>query len=397
MAHFRQGSSVAAPSSALYAEAMRNAGSSYARRARLALGPFCSFTSSCLVAGALTVLAPAHAAATPSSQEASAQAHRPPALPDDTLDATLIAQAFEQAARLPRLNALIVARHGVIRKERRFRGPGLDAPVNVKSISKSIVSALVGIAIAEGKLEGVQQPIAPFFARYQGQVDPRFARITLGDLLTMRSGLVRTSGEGYMRWVSSRNWVEHVLLAPMIAEPGGSMIYSTGNTHLLSAILTQATGQSTYAYARDKLATPLGIKLPAWQRDPQGIYFGGNQMRLSAHALVRIGELYRSGGMYEGKQVLPAQWVEDTFRPRTRSIFSGQLYGYGWFVTDVSGHDMYYAWGYGGQFIFVIPALALTVVTTSRPDGPRDFEHLQAVYDLLSGPIVQAALAADAT
>jgi CubicO group peptidase (beta-lactamase class C family) len=313
-----------------------------------------------------------------------------------SLDRALLAHAFAEAGRLPRLQALIVARHGVIEAERRFHGPGLDVPVNIKSVSKSIVSALVGIAVAEGKLEGAEQPIAPFFERHRGRVDARFERITIGDLLTMRSGLARTSGEGYMPWVSSKNWVEHILLSPMIAEPASTMIYSTGNTHLLSAILTRATGASTYAYARDKLAKPLGIRLPAWQRDPQGIYFGGNQMRLSPHALVRIGELYRNGGVHEGKQILPRAWVEASLTPHTRSIFSGLPYGYGWFLGQAGSHAMFFAWGHGGQFVFVIPDLALTVVTTSRADGPRDFEHLEGVFDVLSGPIVQAAEAADA-
>src|SRR5262249_15164638 len=118
------------------------------------------------------------------------------------LDRELMAQAFAKAARLPRLSALVVARHGVIQAERPLHGSGLDVPVNITSVSKSIVSALVGIAIAEGKLSGVEQPIAPFFARYRERVDPRFERVTVGDLLTMRSGLARTSGEGYMPWVS---------------------------------------------------------------------------------------------------------------------------------------------------------------------------------------------------
>ena len=348
----------------------------------------------CLFACALLCAWPLAALATPFVQRSLPGGTR--ALGGDSaLEPTRLAQAFAEAARLPRLQALVIARHGRIQAERRFRGPSLDTPVNIKSVSKSLISALVGIAIAEGKLEGVDQPIAPFFRRYHEPADPRFQRITIGDLLTMRSGLARTSGEGYWPWVSSANWVEHILLKPMLADPGSTMIYSTGNTHLLSVILTEATGMSTYAYARQKLERPLGIRLPAWQRDPQGIYFGGNQMRLSAHALVRVGELYRNGGSYEGQRILPEAWVRDSLTPHTRSIFSNQLYGYGWFLAEASGHPMFFAWGYGGQFIFVIPDLALTVVTTSRPDGPRDFEHLGALFDVLSGPIVQAAVAAD--
>jgi CubicO group peptidase (beta-lactamase class C family) len=314
------------------------------------------------------------------------------------LDDSLMARAFERAEALPRLHALIVARHGRIAAERRFRGPALDAPVNVKSISKSIVSALVGIAIAEGALTGVEQSIARFFPEYLKRgAGPRLHEITIGDLLSMRSGLARTSGESYGPWVRSRNWVEHILRQPLIAEPGSTMIYSTGNSHLLSAILTRATRRSTFAYARDRLAKPLGIELPRWERDPQGVYIGGNQMRLSAHALVRFGELYRNFGRVGTRQVIPASWIEASLTPRARSIFSGQLYGYGWFISELAGHSAYFAWGYGGQFIFVVPALALTMVTTSAADGPRDFEHLSAIMELLRDYIVPAAESADAS
>jgi CubicO group peptidase (beta-lactamase class C family) len=314
----------------------------------------------------------------------------------DVLDPALMAAALSRAADLPRLHALIVARHGLIRAERRFRGPGLDTPTNIKSLSKSILSALVGIAIAEGKLSGVDQPIAPFFAAYLARSrDPRLRAVTVGDLLSMRSGLARTSGAAYGPWVRSRNWVGHILAQPLIAEPGSVMIYSTGNSHLLSAILTRATRMSTHAYAKARLATPLGIELPRWERDPQGIFFGGNQMQLSAHALVRIGELYRSGGRHGSRQVVPESWVRESLEPRSRSIFSGQLYGYGWFLTEARGHPVFYGWGYGGQFIFVIPELALTVVTTSAPEGPRDLEHLAAIHELLRDYIVPAAELAD--
>lgn len=305
------------------------------------------------------------------------------------------ARAFQLAEELPRLQAMVVAQDGVIRAEQRFRGPSLDSPVNIKSISKSVVSALVGIAIARGELPGVEQPIHRYFAKYiRPGTDPRLRQITIGQLLSMQSGLTRTSGPSYASWVRSRDWVRHVLTAPLLTDPGSQMIYSTGNTHLLSAILTRATGKSTHAYARDHLARPLGIRLPAWPRDPQGIYFGGNQMRLSAHALLAFGELYRNQGRAGGEQIVPADWIEASLTPRARSIFSGQLYGYGWFLAELRGHSMFYAWGYGGQFIFVVPELRLTVVTTSEPSGPRDFEHLGAIYDLLRDEIIPAAEAA---
>jgi CubicO group peptidase (beta-lactamase class C family) len=118
---------------------------------------------------------------------------------------------------------------------------------------------------------------------------------------------------------------------------------------------------------------------------------GGNQMQMSAHALLKLGELYRNRGVYADRQVVPAAWIDATLTPRCRSIFSGQLYGYGWFIATVADQPLFFAWGYGGQFIFVLPQLKLTVVTTSQADGPRDFEHLGAIFELLRETIVPSA------
>jgi CubicO group peptidase (beta-lactamase class C family) len=198
------------------------------------------------------------------------------------LDSALLALVAERGETLPRLRTLIVARHGRAELEQHYRGPGLDAPANVKSVSKSILSAIVGIAIADGHLDGVDQPVSPFFTRYiPAGADSGVQRITVGNLLTMQSGLQGTSGSNYGRWVTSPNWVRHAVTRPMESEPGTVRRYSTGNSHLLSAVLTQATGSSTWAYARERLAQPLGIALPRWPADPQGIYFGGNEMRVS--------------------------------------------------------------------------------------------------------------------
>ena len=308
------------------------------------------------------------------------------------LDSTRLAQTFERAAELPALHTLLVARHGSTQAERHFGGPGLDAPANVKSVSKSILSALVGIAIEEQHLRGVDQPIAPFFEEYlDPDADSRKQQITIGHLLSMQSGLERTSGSNYGRWVSSSNWVRYALTRPMRADPGEERFYSTGNSHLLSALLTKATGQSTWAYARDRLAEPLGITLPRWPTDPQGIYFGGNNMLVSPRGLLRFGELYRNTGRLDGQQIVPAWWVHTSIQPRARSRWTGDGYGYSWFTTEVRGYRMFYAWGYGGQFVFVIPCLELTVVATSDPYDPQGRGHRRAVWRLLTDGIIPAA------
>lgn len=280
-----------------------------------------------------------------------------------------LAAALEQARAMPRLHALIVARDGEIVVAERFRGPALETPVNIKSASKSIVSALVGKAIAEGIIPGVEAPIGPLLGRrIPRDADPRVAEITIQDLLTMRAGLERTSGANYGAWVTSGNWVDYILTRPFVDEPGGAMLYSTGSTHLLSAILTLRSGRSTLELARAWLGRPLGIAIPSWDRDPQGIYLGGNNMALSPRAMLRFGELYRQAGLIDGRRVLPESWIEASWQPRTRSRFNGHEYGYGWFTTELAGETAHYAWGYGGQMLYVLPVSATTVVMTSDPD-----------------------------
>jgi CubicO group peptidase (beta-lactamase class C family) len=303
---------------------------------------------------------------------------------------------LEVAARLERLRSLIIARDGVPLVEKAFRGPPLDRPVNIKSVSKSVIVALVGIAIERGVLKGVDQPIGSVLGRrLPEEADPRVKDITIGQLLSMQAGLERTSGRNYGRWVNSRDWVRFVLTRPFVDEPGGRMLYSTGNSHLLSAILTRASGKSTLELAREWLGQPLDINIPPWTRDPQGIYFGGNEMALSPRALLRFGELHRAGGVIEGGRVLPAGWVEACWTRRASSFFTGDGYGYGWFITQARSHPVYYAWGYGGQMIHIVPDLALTVVMTSDPDHPSGRDgYVRELHGLLAGGIVPAAEAA---
>jgi len=305
-------------------------------------------------------------------------------------------ETLARAKELPNLHALIVAQDGAVITEQAFRGPALDRPVNIKSASKTILSALVGIAIDRGVLQGVDQPVAPLLsASVPPEADPRVGAITIGHLLSMRAGLERTSGRNYGAWIGSRNWVRDALSRPFVDEPGGRMLYSTGSTHLLSAALTRAARRSTLDLARDWLGEPLDITIPPWTRDPQGIYLGGNEMSLSPRALLRFGELYRQGGTLDGRRVIPESWIRESWTPRTASPFTGDSYGYGWFIRTMGEHTAYYAWGYGGQMLYVVPSLALTIVMTSDPTQPsRQDDYVDALHALVADgiiPVIEAA------
>ncbi len=296
----------------------------------------------------------------------------PPPAPPAADDAAELTRVLDEASALTPLRTVIVARNGSVVAERGYRGHAASESTNIKSASKSIVSALVGIAIDKGLLDGVDQPIAPILqSDLPADPDPRLARVTIGHLLSMQAGLERMSGANYGRWVSSRNWVRTALAAPFVAEPGGPMLYSTASTHLLSAILTKVGGTSTLALARDWLGPLEGFRIGAWERDPQGIYLGGNQMAMSARSLLAFGELYRNGGRTpEGEQLIPVGWIRQSWQSRTNSRFSNDGYGYGWFERVIGGRTVHFAWGYGGQMLYIVPDLGLTVVMTSDESGP---------------------------
>jgi len=317
----------------------------------------------------------------------------PPPPRTEGLDAGLIDQVETMAEALPKLRTMIVARDGRQLFERVFSGPSLETPVNVKSASKSVMAALGGIALGQGIFTSVDQPISAFLTnRFPASPDPRLSQITIDHLLSMQAGLGSTSGPNYGAWVSSSDWVRYALAQPFEADPGGRMVYSTGTSHLTSACLTRASGRSTLALAREWLGQPLDIEIPAWPADPQGIYFGGNDMNLSPLALLRFGELYRNDGLHEGRRILPEGWVQASWRGRGTSRWSGNPYGYGWWLRRSGRHEVFFAWGYGGQMIFVAPDLRLTVVMTSDPTpvAARD-GHVDALHDILDRGLIPAA------
>jgi CubicO group peptidase (beta-lactamase class C family) len=308
----------------------------------------------------------------------------------DVRPASTLEGAETAARELPRLHSLLVSWHGDLILERYYNGARATRPANIKSVAKSVISALVGIAIDRGLIAGVEQPIATFFPDAFARDDPMKRRITIEDLLTMRSGLESTSDRNYGAWVRSANWVRYVLNRPLVSVPGTEMDYSTGNTHLLSAILTKVTGKSTWQFAQETIARPLGFTLARWPQDPQGIYFGGNEMLLTPRQMLAFGELYLNRGRANGRQIVPERWIDVSFVPRGRSDWSDQQYGYGWWIRELAGYRCYYGWGYGGQFIFVVPDLHLVIVTTSSTAVDEERRgHRRTIYDLVERYVIE--------
>jgi CubicO group peptidase (beta-lactamase class C family) len=275
----------------------------------------------------------------------------------------------EAIGREPGTRCLLVAHRGELVVERTFAGGGPDEPVNVKSASKSLLSALIGIAMERGELSGVETPVAELLpGAFSGAGADGKRRIELRHLLTMTAGLESTSGAQYGAWVASPDWVAAALARPLIAAPGAEFIYSTGNSHVLGVILARATGRSLREYAQEHLLGPLGMRVTAWDRDPDGHYLGGNNVSLSPRDLLRFGLLYAHGGRQGERQIVPAAWVAESTRPHSEGWPDRYgAYGYLWWVRPQEG--AFVAVGYGGQFVYVAPEEQVVIVLVSSLDG----------------------------
>jgi CubicO group peptidase (beta-lactamase class C family) len=300
-------------------------------------------------------------------------------LPEEVdMDARVLATVDAIVTRyFPTLLHLLIIRHGQLVFEHAYQRSNAEAATNVKSVTKSIVSALVGIALQERYLTSLDQRVEEFFPQYFSSSDDQGKReIRLRDLLTLSSGLqwVEQSAESLPALFASSNWVEHGLRLPLLHPPGEVFAYSTLDAHLLSAILTQATGMNAREFARRYLFGPLGITATVWDSDPQGYQIGGTGLYLTPRDLAKIGYLYLRQGRWEGKQLIAEDYLAASTRtqviPGSKEEFASATYGYLWWIKMIGPYTSFYALGYGGQLICAIPEIDVVVVTTARPDVP---------------------------
>jgi CubicO group peptidase (beta-lactamase class C family) len=289
---------------------------------------------------------------------------------DQEMDGTRLQAALESAQRQRlSLHGVVVIRHGYIVLEKYFASNNATSVHSLYSCTKSFVSALVGIAIDKRLIADVNQPVVSFFPDSDFE-DPDKSKqeITIENLLTMSSGLNwLEADETYERmYTTYRDWVEFVLDLPMVFRPGLIFNYSSGCSHLLSAIIQKTSDKGTYDFARSNLFKPLGIKDPTWERDPSGIPIGGWGLSLSPRDMAKLGYLYLHGGKWERNQIVPASWVRSSTQPHIKADGDWQ-YGYQWWVDP--SYSFYAAIGRYGQSIFVVPGLDLVVVFTAHIDS----------------------------
>lgn len=271
-----------------------------------------------------------------------------------------------------------------------------DIPQDVKSVTKSVTSALVGIALAERKLISLDQKVRDFFPELAN--DPLKSNMTIRHLLSMTSGLDwdNTNEISSTEMMYSSDWVQYILDRPGYSEPGTMFNYSNGDAHLLSAIMHKATGQSMFDYAKSRLFGPLGITNVSWNSDGKERSIGAWAMALTLRDMAKFGYLYLKQGQWGDQTIIPNAWIRDSLQKRvTLNYSNGTQGGYGllwWSKTLPKGivkgskkqYEMFYASGSSGRRIFVVPELQLIVaLTANSPDANMPEYLLQHVLQAI--------------
>ena len=281
------------------------------------------------------------------------------------------ARAADRMLAQPGARTVMLAIGDEVLAERASAGADVDRPTNIKSASKSIIGVLAGIAIDEGLLQGVDQPLAEVLPATVVDAAPDVARrLRVEHLLTMTAGLASTSFENYGAWVSSDNWLRSALAREAVAAPGERFIYSTGNAHLLGAAIAEAAGIPLPEFAERVLFGPLSITA-SWERDPQGHAFAGNNLSMSTRGLLRFGQLMAAGGRWQGRQLVPRQWIEASTRRHSKGLPDRYgAYGYLWWLPE-GQPQLWLAAGYGSQLLVVAPESRVVAVVTATLE-PKD-------------------------
>ncbi len=282
------------------------------------------------------------------------------------------------------LHSLLVIRDGFIVSETYFGVYRQNTGHELYSCTKSFISTLVGIAIDQGWIENPDQKVTDLLSSYPiDNPDEQKQAMTLDDLLSMRSGLAWQEGDSaYMDLYRSPDWVSYMLNKPMAQPPGVVFNYCSGCSHLLSAIVEQATGMNPEEFARQYLFKPLGITRYFWEKGSGGLPIGGWGLQLTPRDMAKLGYLFLHQGMWDGQQIVSSAWVQTATQAHTPT--DGELgYGYQWWV--VPEHNAYTALGLDGQTIYVVPESQLVIVTTAATTDGHD-----AIFRLIEQFILPA-------
>lgn len=321
---------------------------------------------------------------------------------DMGMDTNLLSQLDARvASETPLLTALLVVRGGNIVFENYYNGMTADQPFHCWSVTKSITGIGVGVAFHEGLIGGIDQTLGELIPdRIPDGADPRVADITVKDLLTMTGGWEWDGRSNFQRHAETDD-LDFDLTRTMVCDPGVCFEYDNGCPNLLSYIIQAHSGETMADYLQPRLFDPLGIAPPTWFTTVDGATRGAGGLDLTARDLAKLGYLFLRDGQWDGSRIVDPEWVASSTEEQSSgtsdvsgvNIGNGGVYGYLWWVMSQNDPPAYFASGFGGQLLYVVPALDLIVATGMTPIEAEETDLQQNVMPLVEGLIVPAALA----
>ncbi len=318
------------------------------------------------------------------------------------LDPALIDRLFYDATKVQTLQALLVVKNDYLVAERYFGDGSIDDASRIQSATKSITSAMVGIAVDQGYITSIDQKMIEFFPELAGQItDPRKNEITIREMLQMRAGYPWEESTPELFEMLYHGFRPSLLATvPLATDPGTHCEYSNLTSHLLGVIVARATGVDLKTYAEQNLFDPIGVQIVDWIQDWDGYYNGHADLYIDARDMAKFGLLYLNGGTYNGTQLIPAQWVEDSLVTYSENAWQYRIgrnvkdmgYGFQWWTARAGRHHYAFAWGHGGQQIALVKEHNMVVIVKSDPlwgqhgDAPwrREKENLNLVGNFIS-------------
>lgn len=335
------------------------------------------------------------------------------------MDVTLLAQMRDYITNhLPGLQSLLIVRHGYLVFEEYYQGFHQNSYNSISSATKSVVSALVGVALTQGLLSSLDQRMLDFFPEFAAiEIDPRKQAVTLRHLMSLTAGFSQAFPDHY--WL---NPVQLAIERAMAHQPGAMFAYDSQGVDIVSAIITRITGQSAAAFADATLFKTLGIWRSEharftwrndpdgkhtwhgdaywdeknghlWKVDPQGYSTGGFGAHFTSREMAKFGYLYLNKGIWDGQQIIPIDFVAaSTSRQSDGSPSVNRPYGYLWWIVEDEKHPAFFASGFGGKLIYIVPSLDLVVVTTaSTEEAIKNRQQTREITDLVPRFILPAA------
>ena len=313
------------------------------------------------------------------------------------LDPELVAELYYDAAELDTLYSVLVIKDGTLIAEGYLNEGSVDQKTLLQSVTKSYISALVWLGVEQGCISGIDAKLVDFFPEIAGQItDPRKKQITVEEMLQMRSGYPdEETNQAYMDALYWGVYPPLIEEFPLVCEPGTCFNYSNLSFSWLAILLGRSCEADLREFTQENLFGPMDTEVGDWLKDREGNYVGSGGIHATARDAAKFGQLYLDGGEYEGTQIIPTEWVNNSLRSYSERakdygmslVFKDLGYGYGWWSATAGDHDFNFAWGHGGQLIVLLEDLDMVVVTTADPffaeNSGNSWKHESAIMNMV--------------